>query len=168
MKKKIGKLEELIRAEASKENVIVNDFTMIMHNNVCKELVKLCDKHNYPMTQLVYVAIGKNAHKPIIFEKGYSKIDVEKAELMIKLSEVFAKKFGTKWRNSGFLCHMIDRYLEITKHRKELKFRQIVNDCNVDFNTIKIDTAKKLAMNFFGNEAEYTNGGYIVSVKDCM
>lgn len=168
MKKVFGKLETLIREEASKTNVLVNDFSMIKHNEVCRKLVELCDKHNYPMTQLVYVAVGKNAHKTIVFENGYKKIDIEKAELMLKLSEVFAKKFGSQWRTNGFLCHLLDRYLEVTKHRKELKFRQLVNSCNVDFNTIKIDTAKKLAFNFFGNEAEYSNGGYIISVKDCM
>lgn len=163
-----GKLEKLIRNEASKENVIVNDFAMIRHNQICKELVRLCDEHNYPMTQLVYVAIGKNAHKPIIFEKGYSKIDIEKTELMLKLCGVFAKKFGNNWRTNVHLCHLLDRYLEITKHRKELKFKQMVNSCNIDFNTIKIDTAKKLAKNFFGSEAEYSNGGYIISVNECM
>lgn len=166
--KKLGKLESLIREEAKKENVIVNDFTFMRHNQICKELVRLADDYNYPMTQLVYVAIGKNAHRPMVFEKGYTKIDLEKTELMLKLSDVFAKKFGNNWRTNGFLCHTIDRYLEITKHRKELKFRQLVNGCNVDFNTIKIDQAKKLAKIFFGDEAEYSNGGYIISIKDCM
>lgn len=166
--KRIGKLETLIREEANKTNVIVNDFAKIRHNEICKELVRLADKHNYPMTQLVYVAIGKNAHRPIVFENGYEKIDVEKAELFLKLAEVFAKKFGSNWRTNCFLCHSIDRYLETTKHRKELKFRQMVNACNIDFNTIKYKTAKQLSKDFFGNEAEYSNGGYIVSIKDCM
>lgn len=166
--KKLGKLETLIREEARKENVVVNDFKMMQHNTICKELVRLADANNYPMTQLVYVAIGKNAHRPMVFEEGYKKIDVEKTELMLKLADVFAKKFGNNWRTNGFLCHMIDRYLEITKHRKELKFRQLVNTCDIDFNRIKIDQAKKLANIFFGNEAEYSKSGYIVSIKDCM
>ena len=163
-----GKLEALIRAEAAKQNPIVNDFAMIRHNQICKTLVHLCDKHNYPMTQLVYVGIGKNAHRPIVFEKGYMEINEEKVELMIKLSEAFAKKFGSNWRTNAFVCHMIDRYLETAKHRKELKFRQLVNGCNIDFNTIKYKTAKQLAKDFFGREAEYSNGGYIVSINECM
>ena len=164
--KKLGKLESLIREEAKKTTI--NDLRSLRHNEICKSLVKLAGDYNYPMTQLVYVAIGKNAHKLNIFENGYEKIDIEKAELLFKLSDIFAKKFGSNWRTNSFLCHSIDRYLEITKHRKELKFRQLVNACNIDFNTIKYRTAKQLAKDFFRNEAEYSNGGYIVSIKDCM
>lgn len=164
--KKLGKLESLIREEAKKNTI--NDLRSLRHNEICKSLVKLADDYNYPMTQLVYVAIGKNAHKLNIFESGYEKIDIEKAEMLFKLSDIFAKKFGSNWRTNSFLCHSIDRYLEVTKHRKELKFRQLVNNCNIDFNTIKYKTAKQLAKDFFSNEAEYSNGGYIVSIKDCM
>lgn len=164
--KKLGKLESLIREEAKKESI--NDLRSLRHNEICKELVRLADTYNYPMTQLVYVAIGKNAHRPIMFEKGYPKIDIEKTELLLKLCDIFAKKFGSNWRTNAFLCHSIDRYLETAKHRKELKFRQMVNACNIDFNTIKYRTAKQLSKDFFGSEAEYSNGGYIVSIKDCM
>lgn len=165
---KVGKLEKLIRAEAAKDNVVVNDFKFMNHNGICKKLVNYADKHNFPMTLLVYIAIGTNAHRPIVFEKGYTKINEERTELVLKLCEIFAKKFGNNWRTNGHLVHTICRYVDITKHRKELKFRQLVNDCNIDFNTIKIDTAKKLALNFFGKEAEYSNANYIISVKDCM
>lgn len=166
-----GKLESLIREEAKKNLNSFNNLEMLkfhQHNQICKKLVELSDNHNYPMTQLVYIAIGKNAHRPIVFEKGYVKIDEEKVELFMKLCEVFAKKFGSNWRTNAFLCHTIDRYLEITKHRKELKFRQLVNTCDIDFNTIKYKTAKQLAKDFFGREAEYSNGGYIVSINECM
>lgn len=169
--KKQGNLEKLIRAEALKEIGVMNDLSQLEtyhHNQICKKLVNMCDKHNYPMTQLVYVAIGTNAHRPIVFEKGYTRIDEERAELVLKLCEVFAKKFGSNWRTNGHLLHMICRYVDITKHRKELKFRQLVNNCDIDFNTIKIDTAKKLASIFFGREADYSNANYIVSVNDCM
>ena len=164
--KKLGKLESLIREEAKKTTI--NDLRSLRHNEICKSLVKLADEYNYPMTQLVYVAIGKNAHRPCAVENGYEKIDIEKTELMLKLCNVFAKKFGSNWRTNGFLCHSIDRYLEVTKHRKELKFRQMVNACNTDFNTIRYKTAKQFAKDFFGREAEYNNSGYIVSIKDCM
>ena len=163
-----GKLEAMIREEANKQNPIVSDFMMIRHHQICKKLVELCDEHNYPMTQLVYVGVGKNAHRPIVFQKGYTEINEEKLLLMLKLSEVFAKKFGSNWRTNAFVCHMIDRYLETAKHRKELKFRQLVNNCNIDFNTIRIKTAKQLANMLFDKEATYSKGGYIVTINECM
>ena len=163
-----GKLEAMIREEANKQNPIVSDFMMIRHHQICKKLVELCDEHNYPMTQLVYVGVGKNAHRPIVFQKGYTEINEEKLLLMLKLSEVFAKKFGSNWRTNAFVCHMIDRYLETVKHRKELKFRQLVNNCNIDFNTIRIKTAKQLANMLFDKEATYSKGGYIVTINECM
>lgn len=170
--KKLGKLEMLIRAEANKTlaNNVMNDLSQLEnwhHNQICKQLVELSDKNNFPMTLLVYVAVGTSAHKPLVFEKKYHRIERERAEMVIKLCDIFAKRFGNKWRTNEKLVHMVCRYLDITKHRKELKFRQLVNDC-CDINTIKIDSAKKLARNFFGNQAEYSNGGYIVSVNDCM
>lgn len=169
--RKFGKLENAVRVEASKDVTLMNDLSQLCrmkHNQVCKELVKLYDKHNYPMTQLVYIGVGKNAHQIQVFEKGFNDIDSEKIELVIKLSDVFANKFGKKWRNNAFLCHTIDRYLSITKHRKELKFRQIVNACKVNFDTISYKTAKQFARDLFGNDAVYNNNGYIVEVKDCM
>lgn len=166
-----GKLEALIREEAKKNIGALNGLEMLKfhrHNQICKKLVEFSDKYNYPMTQLVYVGVGKNAHRLIVFEKGYFDFNEEKVELFMKLCELFAKKFGSNWRTNAFLCHTIDRYLETTKHRKELKFRQMVNACNTDFNTIRYKTAKQLAKDFFGREAEYSNGGYIVSINDCM
>lgn len=169
--RKFGKLEAAVRNEAAIEVTLMNDFSQLgklKHNQVCKELVKLYEKHNYPMTQLVYIGVGKNAHQTQVFTNGFKDIDTERIELVIKLSEIFANKFGKKWRNNAFLCHTIDRYLSITKHRKELKFRQLVNACDVNFDTISYKTAKQFAKDFFGNEAVYNNNGYIVEIKDCM
>lgn len=166
-----GNLLKLIREESLQSVGVMNDLSQLEkyhHNEICKKLISLAEKHSYPITQVVYVAVGKNAHRPNVFENGYKKIDIERFEQVIKLCDVFAKKFGTKWRNNGFLCHTIDRYLTITKHRKELKFRQLVNDCNIDFNTIKYKTAKQFAKDFFGSQAVYNDNGYIIEVNDCM
>ena len=51
------------------------------HINVCKKLVELSAAHNnYPITYLVYFAVGKNAHRKEVFEDGYTNINEKKAE----------------------------------------------------------------------------------------
>ena len=162
-----GKLEKLIREEANNVNPI-KDLAFVNHRNVCKELVSFCDVNHYPMTLLVYIGVGTNAHRPIVFQKGYKFFDIERTNMVLKLCDIFAKKFGNKWRTNDLLAHMICRYIDSTKHRKELKFRQMVNACIVEkINGIKIDTAKKLAKILFDTEATYSKSGYIVNVKDC-
>lgn len=160
-------LNELVRAEAMK-NVSRYNFhprkaEMIAHHNVCKGLVNLADKHDFPMGVLVYIAVGTNAHRPCVFEKGYRKIDVEKAEKVIALCEIFAKRFGANTRTNDRLVHAVSRYVDRCGGGV-LKFRQLCNA--MDVNTFKMpSTAKKLAELLCGKEAVYSNGGYIVKVN---
>lgn len=166
---KQGKLNELVREEAAKNcgryNFCKNKEQMILHNRICKSLVKIADNKNIPITLLVYVAVGTNAHRPIVFERGYKHFDEKKANTAIKFCEIFAKKFGEKWLYNPHLFHTVCRYLEIKKIRKEITFRNIVNNCDADFDGIKIDSAKKFAKYLFGNDAQYSNADYIVEVK---
>ena len=51
------------------------------HIDICKGLVALSVANdNYPITYLVYFAVGKNAHRKEVFEDGYTKFDEKKAE----------------------------------------------------------------------------------------
>ena len=80
-----GKLEALIREEAKKNIGALNGLEMLKfhrHNQICKKLVEFSDKYNYPMTQLVYVGVGKNAHRLIVFEKGYFDFNEETMRIM--------------------------------------------------------------------------------------
>jgi hypothetical protein len=160
-------LNDLIREEA-KKNVSRYNFhprkaEMLVHHNVCKQLVNLADKHNFPMGVLVYISVGTNAHRPCVFEKGYTKIDVEKAEKIISLCEIFAKRFGENTRTNDRVVHAISRYVDKCDGGV-LKFRQLCNALdNKTFTMPK--TAKELASLLCGKEAIYSDGGYIIKVN---
>lgn len=62
-----------------------------LHNDICKELVRLAHEYNFPYTALVYFAVASDAHKKTAFERGYRSINVEKAETILRWLEKFAK-----------------------------------------------------------------------------
>ena len=170
MEKKV--LNDLVREEA-KKNVgrynLVKDpnirWFKIRHHNICKKLVEMSDKYNFPMGVLVYIAIGTNAHRPCVFEKGYARINEQKAERVISLCEIFAKKFGEKTRTNDRLVHAVSRYVELCGGGI-LKFKQLVNALDAEkVQMNKIKTARDLAKLLCGDEASYSKGGYIVTVN---
>lgn len=61
------------------------------HHDICVELVRLATEFNFPYSALVYFAVGKEAHRKYVFEKGYDKIDVKKAETILKWLQKFSK-----------------------------------------------------------------------------
>jgi hypothetical protein len=164
------KLNDLIREEA-KVNVGRYNFdklkeSKVRHNMICKKLVSLADTHNFPMTLILYIAVGTNAHRKPVFAKGYNTIDVEKAEQVIKLCEVFAKKFGEKARTNDKVVHMISRYYDYMG-KKPLMFKQFCN--NVDkttFNFKSFNQSKELAKAIFGKNAVYSKGGYFTEINE--
>ena len=47
----------------------------VLHIDICKKLTELSNKYgNYPITYLVYFAVGKNAHRVPVFLNGYKQI----------------------------------------------------------------------------------------------
>ena len=53
----------------------------LLHIDICKKLTELSNANGgYPITYLVYFAVGKNAHRLPTFLSGYDKIDEKKAE----------------------------------------------------------------------------------------
>lgn len=162
-------LNDLVREEAKKNvsryNFAKDKASKILHHNICKRLVEIADTYNFPMGVLVYIAIGTNAHRPCVFEKGYMKIHEQKIERVIALCDIFAKKFGEETRTNDKLVHAVSRYVDLCGGGV-LKFRQLVNAMSdKDFNMRKIKTAKELAKLLCGDEAEYSKGGYIVTVN---
>lgn len=163
-------LNDLVRKEASK-NVGCYNFVRDVnekerkrtHNKVCKDLVAFADKYNFPMGVLVYVGVSTSAHKPSVFEKGYKKFDLKKAEAVEKLCTIFAEKYGEKYRTKDLLVHACDRYYKLNGGKVKL-FKQFVKDMPENFTFKGIDQSKKLAKAIFGDKAIYTNSGYIASV----
>lgn len=156
MKKK--KLNDLIREVAAK-NECNND----LHHEICKKLVELSDRYDFPMGVLVYIAVGTSAHKSKVFEKGYSKINEQKAIAVISICKLFANKFGTDFRKNDKVVHMFSRYYDIGGSKNKL--RHIIDNANIDMSKQKFDTTKVLSKLLFGDNAEFSKSGYIIGIK---
>jgi len=95
-----------------------------LHINICKKLAELSNAHNnYPITYLVYFAVGKNAHRLCTFLGGYEKIDEKKAETIFKWLTLFAKHHKNEklFKNPNVahaLCRFYDKYSTKTKDFK--------------------------------------------------
>ena len=73
-------------------NLPQNKDKRVTHIEVCTKLAELSKKYdNYPITYLVYFAVGKNAHRIPTFLSGYTKIDETKAEKIFSWLKLFAK-----------------------------------------------------------------------------
>jgi len=96
----------------------------LLHIDICKKLAALSNKYgNYPITYLVYFAVGKNAHRLPTFLGGYEKIDEKKAETIFSWLKLFAKhnKNEKLFRNPNLahaLCRFYDKYSTKTKDFK--------------------------------------------------
>ncbi len=94
------------------------------HIDICKGLVALSVANgNYPITYLVYFAVGKNAHRKEVFEDGYTRFDEKKAEKIFSWLKLFAKyhKNEKLFRNPNVahaLCRFYDKFSTKTKDFK--------------------------------------------------
>ena len=94
------------------------------HIDICKGLTELSVANgNYPITYLVYFAVGKNAHRKEVFEDGYTKFDEKKAEKIFSWLKLFAKyhKNAKLFRNPNVahaLCRFYDKFSTKTKDFK--------------------------------------------------
>lgn len=156
MEKKNPTLLELIQTEARRK---VRSTTNV-HHNVCKELISYMETSGFPITVLVYIGVGTNAHRPIVFEKGYKRFDKERTDKVIKFCNIFAKKFGEQYRTNALVAHAICRYIDM--QGKERKFRELVK--NADFEMKGIKTAKEVMQNLCKEEALYSKSGYLVKI----
>lgn len=113
-----------------------------LHIDICKKLVELSNKYDgYPITYLVYFAIGKNAHRLPVFAHGYENINEKKAETILSWLKLFAKHNGNPklFRNPNLahvLCRYYDKYSTKTKDFKALLKNYEPNPKVVDFKTV--------------------------------
>ena len=105
-------------------NLPQNKEKRLLHIDICKKLVELSNANGkYPITYLVYFAVGKNAHRLHIFLGGYDTINVKKAETIFKWLAMFAKyhKNDKLFRNPNVahaLCRFYDKFSTKTKDFK--------------------------------------------------
>lgn len=105
------------------------------HISVCQKLCELSDKNGqYPITYLVYFAVGKNAHRNEVFDEGYSKIDMTKAKTILTWLRMVANfnKNGKIFRNSN-LAHALCKYYD-TISKKTTDFEKIVSKIKANGN----------------------------------
>lgn len=123
MSEKKVTLEQRVRqiAESGKGKGMPNWFNLpqnkenrLLHIDICKKLAALSDEFGgYPITYLVYFAIGKNAHRMPTFLGGYTKFDEKKARKIFSWLKLFAKhnKNEKLFRNAN-LAHALTRFYD--------------------------------------------------------
>ena len=131
--KKKSTLEMRVRAiaESGKGKGMPNWFNLpqnkenrLLHIDICKKLTALSDEFGgYPITYLVYFAVGKNAHRLPTFLGGYTKFDEKKAKKILSWLKLFAKhnKNEKLFRNANLahaLCRFYDKYSTKTEDFK--------------------------------------------------
>ena len=131
-----------------------------IHHNVSKQLMEYHQSSGFPITVLVYIAVGTNAHRPMVFEKGYQRFDKERLDKAIKYCTIFSKKYGEQYRTNALVAHGICRYLDM--NGSERKFRELVKQSDFEMKGIK--TAKEFMNKLCGDKAEYSKSGYIVKI----
>lgn len=108
-------------AESGKAKGMPNKFNLpnnkenrLLHIDICKRLAELSDENGkYPMSQLVYFAISKNAHRIYVFEEGYKVFNEKKAKTILSWLKLFAKHNGNpKLFRNGNLAHAICRFYD--------------------------------------------------------
>ena len=115
----------------------------LLHIDICKKLTELSNKYgNYPITYLVYFAVGKNAHRVPVFLNGYKQIDEKKAETIFSWLKLFAKyhKNEKLFKNPNVahaLCRFYDKYSTKTKDFKAALEKSESNP-NIDVKNAKM------------------------------
>ena len=92
------------------------------HHDICVDLANLSHTHNFPYAALVYFAIGGDAHKKAVFEKGYKEINLDKAETILKWLAKFAKyNKNPKFYTSDKIVHAFSKFYD-TFSKKDKDF----------------------------------------------
>lgn len=108
-------------AESGKAKGMPNKFNLPQnkenreaHIEICKRLAEMSDANGgYPITYLVYFAIGKSAHKTDVFLKGYNNFNEKKAKTILEWLNMFAKHNGNpKLFTNGNLAHALCRFYD--------------------------------------------------------
>ena len=109
-----------------------------LHIDICKKLAELSKAHeNYPITYLVYFAIGKNAHRVPTFLSGYTAINEKKAETIFKWLDIFAKyhKNTKLFRNPNVAHALVRFYDKFSTKTKDFKEAMMRMESNSTINT---------------------------------
>lgn len=77
---------------------------MSKHHEICQFLVRISKENdNYPYSSLVHIAIGKNAHKQLFFNRGYKNIDLQKTMTIMS----WLNRLSQHCKNKRFATHAV-------------------------------------------------------------
>ena len=111
-----------------------------LHYTICKRLNEISKEKKFPMSVLVYIAIGSNAHRKQVFEMGYKRFDEKKALTIIKWCELFAKHLkNPSLRTNDKVVHTLAKVYD-KYSKKSTDFKVLLNKLdktNLDFNKTK-------------------------------
>lgn len=124
----MGKLVDIVRKNAEgKVNGRLNlrqySKRKAAHVEVCKALVDAMDRYKLPITLLVYLGVGKQAHRLSVIEKGYKSYDVDKVEKIVRWLKMFAhhSKNQRLYRDSVVVHALCSYYDKVSKKTRDFK-----------------------------------------------
>lgn len=131
------------------------------HIEICKKLVELEKKEGVPMRLLIYIAIGTNAHKRAVYNAMYKKIDIDKANDVIKMAKMISEVYGAKCKVSEPIYHTLSRFYDLGGDSTQLA--EILKRNKIEFMSV-LYTAKDIAKHLF-SDSEFTEKGYLKKIK---
>lgn len=83
------------------------------HKAICQMAVDFASGHpDMPFYAVLSSAIGSGAWKTDVFEKGYKRIDLNRAEQMYKMANAYNEKMGIDHKPSDVVWRLVRRYYE--------------------------------------------------------
>ena len=105
-------------------NICKDKAEKLLHHDTCKQAIAFAERTGFPIGIVLYIGVGKDAHKDVAFNKGYKGFNEKKADLIVKMANEFAKHFNAseKMAHNDRLVHALCRYVEKLDNRNKLAF----------------------------------------------
>jgi len=153
-------------------NLVPNKAEKLLHHDTCKQVIQFCERTGFPIGIVLYIGVGKDAHKDTAFNNGYKGFNERKAELVVKMALEFARHFGgsEKMAHNDRLIHALCRYVEKLDNRNKLAFyRDCLNKLpkptkGQKFSINGIKTSADMNKFIFGEACAYNENGRIVGL----
>lgn len=135
------------------------------HHNACKALQAFATESGFPITVLVYIGVGTNAHRPCVFEQGYAEFKESRTRKIVNMAKTFANHMGQpNLAHNANLIHALCRYE--AQGNKSKDFATIVKGLDkATFSMRNYKNAKEVANYLFGGVLEFNEHGYICPTK---
>ena len=75
-------------------NICKDKAQKLLHHDTCKQAIAFAERTGFPIGIVLYIGVGKDAHKDVAFNKGYKGFNEKKADLVVKMALEFARHFA--------------------------------------------------------------------------